>query len=291
MPEVSDVAGVRGHGGAVSTSTAWCGTTSCARRRTSADLQVNLVPRASARGRATRSRVAVRPGSTRSRAVRRRGQGRGDPAGAAGAVDLVAEVYGPDDSTQARDGGAGEAVFEATPGVVDVDWTVEAPQQRRVLRSGRGRPPRRRARASSRSRRRCPSGAVGRAGGIVAIDADRARSERDRAAAASQRAFVDRSAAGAADRDGAGPQPLARFVTVLDSTRERPVSERICGPAIYVTGDVGGRDRVAGVRHARDEGEAGHDARVERRTNRAATTPCSRIGSMRRRSSGTASGR
>ena len=36
------------------------------------------------------------------------------------------------------------------------------------------------------------------------------------------------------------PQPLARFVTVLDSTRESSRVRKDLRPAIYVTGDVAG---------------------------------------------------
>ena len=41
---------------------------------------------------------------------------------------LVAEVYGPDYGKQIKLAREVQAVFEQTPGVVDVDWSVEAPQ-------------------------------------------------------------------------------------------------------------------------------------------------------------------
>jgi len=43
---------------------------------------------------------------------------------------LVAEIYGPDESARLALAGKVREVFRATPGVVDVDWYVEAPQPR-----------------------------------------------------------------------------------------------------------------------------------------------------------------
>jgi hypothetical protein len=52
---------------------------------------------------------------------------------------LVAEVYGPNDSVRVATARAVKDVFETTPGVVDVDWTQEAPEEKRVLRIDRAR--------------------------------------------------------------------------------------------------------------------------------------------------------
>lgn len=43
---------------------------------------------------------------------------------------LVAEVYGPDEAARVALAGQVRDVFRSTPGVVDVDWYVEAPQAR-----------------------------------------------------------------------------------------------------------------------------------------------------------------
>jgi multidrug efflux pump subunit AcrB len=51
----------------------------------------------------------------------------------------VAEVYAADDSTRLAAAMAVKQVFERTAGVVDVDWTVEAPQQKRTFRVDRAR--------------------------------------------------------------------------------------------------------------------------------------------------------
>ena len=52
---------------------------------------------------------------------------------------LVAEVYAENDSARLEAAREVMRVFEATPGVVDVDWTVDAPQESRVFRVDRVR--------------------------------------------------------------------------------------------------------------------------------------------------------
>src|SRR4030095_13364857 len=52
---------------------------------------------------------------------------------------LVAEVYAADDSTRLAAATQVKHIFETTPGVVDIDWTVEAPQQSRTFRVDRVR--------------------------------------------------------------------------------------------------------------------------------------------------------
>ena len=58
---------------------------------------------------------------------------------------LVAEVYAADDSTRLAAATRVKEVMEHTPGVVDVDWTVEAPQAKRSFRVDRVRAARGRA--------------------------------------------------------------------------------------------------------------------------------------------------
>ena len=52
---------------------------------------------------------------------------------------LVAEVYAANDSTRLAAASEVKRVFETTPGVVDIDWTVEAPQSTRTFRVDRVR--------------------------------------------------------------------------------------------------------------------------------------------------------
>jgi multidrug efflux pump subunit AcrB len=46
---------------------------------------------------------------------------------------MVAEIYGPDPQRQLEVAQQVRAVFEATPGIVDVDWIVEAPQPKVIF--------------------------------------------------------------------------------------------------------------------------------------------------------------
>ena len=52
---------------------------------------------------------------------------------------LVAEVYAGNDKARLEAARRVLEVFEHTPGVVDVDWTIEAPEARLVLRVDRAR--------------------------------------------------------------------------------------------------------------------------------------------------------
>ena len=96
-----------------------------------ADVQVNLVPKHDRRGRATTSP---------SRCGRRWTPSRGSTGRAAKVAEippgppvlstLVAEIYAANDSARLEAATKVREVFERTEGVVDVDWTVEAPQQK-----------------------------------------------------------------------------------------------------------------------------------------------------------------
>ena len=127
------------------TSTGWCVTTSCAAAPHLADLQVNLLPKGERASRATTS-----PGVSASASLpiaRRFGatlQVAEVPPGPPVLQTLVAEVYGPDPARRLELARPGQAVFEQTPGVVDIDWYVEAPQPKITLvvddeKAGRGR--------------------------------------------------------------------------------------------------------------------------------------------------------
>jgi multidrug efflux pump subunit AcrB len=94
-----------------------------------ADLQVNLVPKGE---RSAQSHDIAR--RVRDRLVpiaRAHGatiQVAEVPPGPPVLQTMVAEVYGPDPSRRQAVAGQIKAIFEQTPGVVDVDWYVESPQ-------------------------------------------------------------------------------------------------------------------------------------------------------------------
>jgi multidrug efflux pump subunit AcrB len=204
-----------------------------------ADVQVNLV------GKGDRSRqshaiaVAVRPGVD---SIARRYDASAKiaeiPPGPPVLSTLVAEVYAADDSTRIEAARQVKHVFETTPGVVDVDWTVDAPQEKRVFRVDRVR-----AAAGGASVEQITqslflalSGApVGIASSSTALEGRAIVSRLP----LQQRSSVDALLA-LPIATSTGPQPLARFVTVLPATRETSRIRKDLRPAIYVTGDVAG---------------------------------------------------
>jgi multidrug efflux pump subunit AcrB len=99
-----------------------------------ADLQVNLRPRGERREQshaiATRMRERLLPIAQASGA---RIQVAEVPPGPPVLQTLVAEIYGPDASRRQELAGDVKALLERTPGVVDVDWYVEAPRPRARL--------------------------------------------------------------------------------------------------------------------------------------------------------------
>ena len=98
------------------------------------DVQVNLLPRSERSRQSHAIAVAVRPGidtiAGRYGAAVKVAE---IPPGPPVLSTIVAEVYAADDSTRLAAAAQVKQAFESTPGVVDVDWTVEAPQQRRVF--------------------------------------------------------------------------------------------------------------------------------------------------------------
>jgi multidrug efflux pump subunit AcrB len=203
------------------------------------DVQVNLV------GKEERSRqshaiaVAVRPG------IDSIGERYGAaikvaeiPPGPPVLSTLVAEVYGADDSARLAAATKVKQAFESTPGVVDVDWTVDAPQQRRVFHVDRLT-----AAAAGASVEQITHTlylALSGAPSGIATSA----TAREPTAIVPRLPVEGRSSMDALlalpVATATGPQPLARFVTMLDSTREPSRVRKDLRPAIYVTGDVAG---------------------------------------------------
>ena len=204
-----------------------------------ADVQVNLV------GKGERSRqshaiaVAVRPGIE---AIARRYGASAKvaeiPPGPPVLSTLVAEVYAANDSSRLEAARQVKRVFETTPGVVDVDWTVEAPQDRRVFRVDRVRAAQ--AGASVEQITQTLYLALsGASEGLAASPTAREGTAIVPRLPLGQRSSVDALLA-LPIATALGPQPLARFVTVLSGTREPSRVRKDLRPAIYVTGDVAG---------------------------------------------------
>jgi multidrug efflux pump subunit AcrB len=204
-----------------------------------ADVQVNLLPKGDRSRQSHEIAVAVRPTID---SVARRYDASAKvaeiPPGPPVLSTLVAEVYAADDSTRLAAARQVMQVFETTPGVVDVDWTVDAPQESRVFRVDRVR-----AAAAGASVEQITQTLYLTLSGTSAGIAS-SLTAREPTAIVPRLALERRSSVEALlslpIATVAGPQPLARFVTVLPSTRESARVRKDLRPAIYVTGDVAG---------------------------------------------------
>ena len=203
------------------------------------DVQVNLVPKGDRSRQSHAIAVDVRPGI--DSIARRYGASvkvAEIPPGPPVLSTLVAEVYAGDDSTRLAAARQVKQVFETTPGVVDVDWSVDAPEQRRVFQVDRVRAAG--AGASVEQITRTLYLALsGAASGIATSPTAREGQAIVPRLPLESRSSVD-ALLSVPIATALGPQPLARFVTVLDSTRESARMRKDLRPAIYVTGDVAG---------------------------------------------------
>jgi multidrug efflux pump subunit AcrB len=204
-----------------------------------ADVQVNLLPKGARSRQSHAIAVAVRPGVD---SIARRWGASAKvaeiPPGPPVLSTLVAEVYAADDATRLEAARAVKRVFETTPGVVDVDWTVEAPQASRTFRVDRVRA----AQAGASVEQITQTLYLALSGAPAGLAAS--PTAREATAIVPRLRLENRSSVEALlalpIATAGGPQPLARFVSVLPGTRETGRLRRDLRPAIYVTGDVAG---------------------------------------------------
>ncbi len=204
-----------------------------------ADVQVNLLPKGERHRQSHAIAVAVRPAvDSIARSFGASAKIAEIPPGPPVLSTLVAEVYAADDSTRLAAAERVKAVMLATPGVVDVDWTVESPEAKRVFRVDRVRTAE--AGVSVEQVAHALTMSLSGAGaGLASVPTAREGV-----------AIVPRL--GLASRSGVeallavpvatprGPTPLARFVTVDSATRDPLRMRKNLRPVIYVTGDVAG---------------------------------------------------
>jgi multidrug efflux pump subunit AcrB len=206
---------------------------------TVADVQVNLSPKGERSRQSHAIAVAVRPAiDSIARRYGARAKIAEIPPGPPVLATLVAEIYGPTDSLRLEAARRVKAVMEATPGVVDVDWTVEAPQQRVHLRVDRVRAAEAGANAEQLSQTLALA-LSGRPAGLAA-----AATAREPKAIVPRLGLERRSSVEALlslpVATAMGPQPLGRFVTVDTTTRDLSRHRKNLRPVIYVTADVAG---------------------------------------------------
>ncbi len=205
-----------------------------------ADVQVNLLPKGERDRQSHAIAVAVRPGvDSIARLFGASAKVAEIPPGPPVLSTMVAEVYAGDDSARLEVARRVRRIFEETPGVVDVDWTVEAPQQKRRFRVDRVRA----ASAGASVEQVVRTLAMALSGAPVGL-ASR-ESAREGVAIVPRLDVTDRSSVEALlsipVATATGPQPLGRFVRVEDALRESSRFRKNLRPVIYVTGDVAGR--------------------------------------------------
>ena len=204
-----------------------------------ADVQVNLVAKGERSRQSHAIAVAVRPGidsiAQRFHASAKVAE---IPPGPPVLSTLVAEVYAADDSTRLAAATQVKHVFETTPGVVDIDWTVEAPQQKRTFRVDRVRATEAGASVEQITQTLYLALSGASTGVMSSTTAREGRAIVPRLPL-EQRSSVDALLA-LPIATATGPQALARFVTVVQGTRESSRVRKDLRPAIYVTGDVAG---------------------------------------------------
>ena len=204
-----------------------------------ADVQVNLLPKDERSRQSHAIAVAVRPAID---SIARRYDASAKvaeiPPGPPVLSTLVAEVYAENDSARLEAAREVMRVFEATPGVVDVDWTVDAPQESRVFRVDRVRAASAGASVEqiTRTLYLALSGTnTGIASSGTALEPMPIIPRLPEEHRSSVEALLALPVATAS-----GTQPLARFVSVVPSTRETTRVRKDLRSTIYITGDVAG---------------------------------------------------
>ncbi len=204
-----------------------------------ADVQVNLLPKHDRDRQSHDIAVAVRPGiDSIARRYGASAKVAEIPPGPPVLSTLVAEVYAADDGTRLAAAEAVMQVFASTPGVVDVDWTVEAPQEQRAFRVDRVRA----AEAGASVEQITRTLYLALSGAPAGLAASATARE---GTAIVPRLPLDRRSSVEAllslpIATAMGPQPLARFVSVVPGVREPSRVRKDLRPTIYVTGDVAG---------------------------------------------------
>jgi multidrug efflux pump subunit AcrB len=202
-----------------------------------ADVQVNLLPKGERERQSHAIAVAVRPSiDSIARLYRASAKVAEIPPGPPVLSTLVAEVYAANDSSRLAAALAVKTVFEHTPGVVDVDWTVEAPQIKRSFRVDRVRA----AESGASVEQITQSLYLALSGAPAGIAVSSTAKE---AITIVPQLPLDRRASVEAllampIATTHGPQPLAQFVSVVDGVREGTRIRKDLRPSIYVTGDV-----------------------------------------------------
>jgi len=201
------------------------------------DVQVNLLPKGDRKRQSHEIAIAARklvaPIAARYHA---RAKVAEIPPGPPVMSTLVAEVYAADDSVRQEAALEVRKVLETTPGVVDVDWSLQAPQSERVFHVDAVEAARMGANVQNVSQ----TLALALSGGEFArMDAPNAREDRKVSA---RLGLTDRSSVegllAIPVATNYGTQPLERFVKVESVVRPSSRMRKDLRSVIYVTADV-----------------------------------------------------
>ena len=263
------------------TSTAWCGTTSCAAAPNLADLQVNLVAEGRAQAAEPRHRQA------RARAADRRSPRRFGarikvaevPPGPPVLQTLVAEVYGPDAAAPDRARARRSRRSSSRPPAWSTSTGTSKTRSRSAASWSTARRPRCTASPTSRCRRTC-CGWPARARPPACCTTRDAREDVPIVVrlAARRRSDLERLQSSEAARPRRQPRRARRARSRRAApSRTRASTTRTCMPVTYVTGDVAGAIESPVYAILQDEpGSSSELALPGRLRARAATTRPSR---------------
>ena len=206
---------------------------------TVADVQVNLVAkdeRPASHAVALRLRPAVDSVARRYGAAVKVAE---IPPGPPVQATLTAEIYGPDYATQIAAAQRVRDIFQATPGVVDVDWSAAAPHAE--VRAAVAQAEAARSGTSVRDVAQTVAAAMG--GATVGLLHDDAAAE----PVAVRLELPQAARASVGDLAGVpiatprGARRLGTLATLDSAPAPQPIYHKNLRPVVYVTGDVAGR--------------------------------------------------
>ena len=206
-----------------------------------AEVQINLLPKAERRVQSHAFALRIRPVVT---AIAARHAARvvvaEVPPGPPVQQSVVAEVYGPDAGARQRLAERMRALFRRTPGVVDVDWSLESPQPKEILVVDKEKAALHGIDAESVARTLRIS-VEGEPIGHLHVPADEEAVEIVLDVPRSQRTGVtDLLALRLPDGRGQSLVPLGELVRVESAFEDRTIQHKNLLPVVYVTGDVAG---------------------------------------------------
>jgi len=207
-----------------------------------ADIQVNLVSKDERREQSHDIAKRLRPG------LKEIGDRYGArikvaeiPPGPPVLSTLVAEVYGPDTDRQIEIARRIRDIFEQTPGVVDVDWYVEADQKKLLFEANRTKAAESgiSTEALALSMRIALSGAVA---GLVHLEKEKEPVEIFLRMPLEERAYPPALRSLSVPSRLGGQVPLAELVSVREGVGEKTIYHKNLKNVTYVIGDVAGTE-------------------------------------------------